>query len=1067
MSQKQEASIEVPSTDPSDKKEEDKNKDSNAPNALSGIDEPKDPKTKSKKKGKKEERELSAEDEELKNRLEELVKGILDKDYDNVARPALNLLTTEIRTATASMTSVPKPLKFLKNDYEKIKTFYNQCIKPEKATSQQKYMEYSDLMSILAMTMEEPQTRLCLKYRLESDIKIMSEWGTQYLKHLAAEIRIEMETRLAAEDDPEQTADLVDEESIMKVVDQIVEYYMDHNAEGDAIDLLLEVERKELIKNYCKQHNHRRVCEYLRSCASFLPPPDDIQIYKICFDLYLLFKNYYDALRFALKLDDKKLVRQVMRSLKDRPLMKRQCAYLLGWHQFMGYDENEEDEISETEMDEYPICCNDAIEDYEIAFNKVLNGEEDDDKKEDNDDDEDEDEIAEVNEIIGNHGLSEAFHTLARDLDVLDPKDPEQDIFKEQIVGDVKDGTSSTEVISARKSLAISYVNAFVNAGYGRDKFMMSGGSDHGSASVQTANDWIAKNKERGQLASVASIGTIMLWDEEAANCVDRYFESNQSHIRAGAYLAIGISCSGMKSESGMGLALLSGPALNEDGNKTVIERLCAILGLGLSYAGQNDSESQVFDTLGQLISTEESDSISSLSALCLGYVYVGTCSVEICNIILSDLMERDPATLNNPLFLLNVLGLALLFLGKQQEVDVTLEAMDVFDELNPKFGKTCKVCLECLAYAGTGNVLKIQKMLGILGEHFDDEFEDEETKKKKEEEKKEGDKKQQAKDDDDDENEKKNKTDDYRYYQSIATLGISIIALGEDLGSTMCLRMFNHLIQYGNIRVKRAVPLALAMISVSNPLLEISDTLSKLSHDHDEFVSRNAIFALGIIGAGTNNARIARMLRSLTQYYGKEPDHLYMIRIAQGLIHLGKGLLTIKCFHSDRFLLSKVSICGILTSLFCNIGTSFPPKEDPSLSKEENTVPWSGNTISLLSDFHYLLYTLNLCIKPRMLITLDALNLKPLLTTVRVGQALDTVGQAGKNPKRITGFQTHETPILLQYNDRAILAQDTFVSVCSVLEGFAILRKNPESEQEKKKRRKQEKEKLKANKNQ
>eukprot|EP01083_Nonionella_stella_P132487 402806_1 len=687
--------------------------------------------------------------------------------------------------------------------------------------------------------------------------------------------------------------------------------------------------------------------------------------------------------------------------------------------------------------------------------------------RDDDDDDEDEDEIAEVNEIIGNHGLSEAFHTLARDLDVLDPKDPEQDIFKEQIVGDVKDGTSSTEVISARKSLAISYVNAFVNAGYGRDKFMMSGGSDHGSASVQTANDWIAKNKERGQLASVASIGTIMLWDEEAANCVDRYFESNQSHIRAGAYLAIGISCSGMKSESGMGLALLSGPALNEDGNKTVIERLCAILGLGLSYAGQNDSESQVFDTLGQLISTEESDSISSLSALCLGYVYVGTCSVEICNIILSDLMERDPATLNNPLFLLNVLGLALLFLGKQQEVDVTLEAMDVFDELNPKFGKTCKVCLECLAYAGTGNVLKIQKMLGILGEHFDDEFEDEETKKKKEEEKKEGDKKQQAKDDDDDENEKKNKTDDYRYYQSIATLGISIIALGEDLGSTMCLRMFNHLIQYGNIRVKRAVPLALAMISVSNPLLEISDTLSKLSHDHDEFVSRNAIFALGIIGAGTNNARIARMLRSLTQYYGKEPDHLYMIRIAQGLIHLGKGLLTIKCFHSDRFLLSKVSICGILTSLFCNIGTSFPPKEDPSLSKEENTVPWSGNTISLLSDFHYLLYTLNLCIKPRMLITLDALNLKPLLTTVRVGQALDTVGQAGKNPKRITGFQTHETPILLQYNDRAILAQDTFVSVCSVLEGFAILRKNPESEQEKKKRRKQEKEKLKANKNQ
>merc|ERR1712032_272972 len=271
---------------------------------------------------------------------------------------------------------------------------------------------------------------------------------------------------------------------------------------------------------------------------------------------------------------------------------------------------------------------------------------------------------------------------------------------------------------------------------------------------------------------------------------------------------------------------------------------------------------------------------------------------------------------------------------------------------------------------------------------------------------------------------------------------------------------MFNHLIQYGNVRVKRAVPLALAIISVSNPKLEVSDVLSKLSHDNDEFVTRNAILALGIIGAGTNNARIARMLRALTTYYAKEADHLYVIRIAQGMIHLGKGLLTLKCFHSDRFLLNKVSICGILTTLFANIGTSYPPKQDPS-ADEKYTPPWSGNPISLFSDFHYLLFTLNLCVKPRMLITLDAgKKLKPLITTARVGQALDTVGAAGKNPKRITGFQTHETPILLQYKDRAELASDEYLPISSVLEGFAILRFNPESELEKKKKKRAEKKK-------
>jgi 26S proteasome regulatory complex component len=38
----------------------------------------------------------------------------------------------------------------------------------------------------------------------------------------------------------------------------------------------------------------------------------------------------------------------------------------------------------------------------------------------------------------------------------------------------------------------------------------------------------------------------------------------------------------------------------------------------------------------------------------------------------------------------------------------------------------------------------------------------------------------------------------------------------------------------------------------------------------------------------------------------------------------------------------------------------------------------------------------------------------------VRVGQAVDTVGQAGQ-PKRITGFQTHTSPVILAYGDRYI----------------------------------------------
>ena len=44
--------------------------------------------------------------------------------------------------------------------------------------------------------------------------------------------------------------------------------------------------------------------------------------------------------------------------------------------------------------------------------------------------------------------------------------------------------------------------------------------------------------------------------------------------------------------------------------------------------------------------------------------------------------------------------------------------------------------------------------------------------------------------------------------------------------------------------------------------------------------------------------------------------------------------------------------------------------------------------------------------------------------SSLSLSQAVDVVGQAGK-PKTITGFQTHTTPVLLAYGERAELADD------------------------------------------
>lgn len=93
------------------------------------------------------------------------------------------------------------------------------------------------------------------------------------------------------------------------------------------------------------------------------------------------------------------------------------------------------------------------------------------------------------------------------------------------------------------------------------------------------------------------------------------------------------------------------------------------------------------------------------------------------------------------------------------------------------------------------------------------------------------------------------------------------------------------------------------------------------------------------------------------------------------------------------------------------------------------------------------MLYFISTAMYPRFLITLDE-ELNNLPVTVRVGQALDVVGQAGK-PRTISGFQTHQTPVRLGTTERAELATEEYIPFAHVLEGFVILQKNPGWEKE------------------
>lgn len=87
--------------------------------------------------------------------------------------------------------------------------------------------------------------------------------------------------------------------------------------------------------------------------------------------------------------------------------------------------------------------------------------------------------------------------------------------------------------------------------------------------------------------------------------------------------------------------------------------------------------------------------------------------------------------------------------------------------------------------------MLKIQEMLHFCSDHIKEEEEEEgDDSGEKEEEKKDDDETKEK----DGEGKEKEKLDNG--HQAFAVIGIALIAMGEDVGSEMVIRTFNHLVR-------------------------------------------------------------------------------------------------------------------------------------------------------------------------------------------------------------------------------------------------------------------------------
>ena len=214
--------------------------------------------------------------------------------------------------------------------------------------------------------------------------------------------------------------------------------------------------------------------------------------------------------------------------------------------------------------------------------------------------------------------------------------------------------------------------------------------------------------------------------------------------------LANGIVHSGIKTEADAAFALLEE---HVDSNSVPI-RVSAIMGIGIAYAGAGR-----LDILEKLLpvasDTGISMEISSMAALALGFIFVGTANGDVTGGILQAMMEREEKELDEKWTRFMGLGLALLYFGQQDASDATIETLKAIEH---PISKSVQILVDVCSYAGTGNVLKVQSLLHHCNDHLDTE-----------------------KDND--------------LHQAFATIGISVIAMGEDIGAEMSLRQFDHLV--------------------------------------------------------------------------------------------------------------------------------------------------------------------------------------------------------------------------------------------------------------------------------
>ncbi|KNZ43788.1 hypothetical protein VP01_986g9 [Puccinia sorghi] len=261
------------------------------------------------------------------------------------------------------------------------------------------------------------------------------------------------------------------------------------------------------------------------------------------------------------------------------------------------------------------------------------------------------------------------------------------------------------DALDARSSLyhnAVSFANAFANAGTTSDKFLRDN------------LDWLSKASNWSKFSATAGLGVIHRGNlTQGMEILQPYLPSPQGgpgssfYSEGGSLFALGLINANHGGSSVLGYI----SNVMKSSSSDIIEHGAA---LGLGVAGMSSGNEEVYDDLRDVL-YHDSAIAGEAAGYAMGLIMLGSGSSKA----LDEMLQYAHETQHEKIIRGLAVGISLLFYGKEQAADGTIEILTADKDPILRYGGIYTIAM---AYAGTGNNKAIRRLLHVAVSDVNDD---------------------------------------------------------------------------------------------------------------------------------------------------------------------------------------------------------------------------------------------------------------------------------------------------------------------------------------------------------